>query len=71
VYPSLDVHNIPRYPNHCSADWRENFPKFNGDPALAVTHIMEYMKYASRLNVLYEDVLMKCFLSSLEKSQIK
>jgi hypothetical protein len=59
VYPSLDVQNIPGYPNHFSIEWRENFPKFNGDPALAVTHVMNYMKYASSLNVLHEDVLMK------------
>jgi hypothetical protein len=50
-------------------EWRENFPKFNGDPTLAVTHVVNYMKYASSLNVLHEDVLMKIFVSSLESSQ--
>jgi hypothetical protein len=30
---------------------------------------MNYMKYASSLNVLHEDVLMKIFVSSLESSQ--
>jgi hypothetical protein len=45
------------------------FPKFNGDPTLAVTHVVNYMKYASSLNVLHEDVLMKIFVSSLESSQ--
>jgi hypothetical protein len=49
--------------------WRENFPKFDGDPALAVTHVMNYMKYASSLNMLHEDVLMNFFVSSLESSQ--
>jgi hypothetical protein len=69
VYPSIDVQNIPGYPNHCSTEWRESFPKFNGDPTLAVTHVVNYMKYASSLNVLHEDVLMKIFVSSLESSQ--
>jgi hypothetical protein len=69
VYPSLDVHNIPKYPNHYSTEWRENFLKFNGDPTLAITHVVNYMKYASSLNVLHEDVLMKIFVSSLESSQ--
>jgi hypothetical protein len=60
---------IPGYPNHCPTEWRENCPKFDGDPALAVTHVVNYMKYVSSLNVLHEDVLMKIFMSSLESSQ--
>jgi hypothetical protein len=50
-------------------EWREKFPKFNGDPNLAVHHVVNYMKYASSLNVLHEYVLMKIFVSSLETSQ--
>jgi hypothetical protein len=69
VYPFFDVHDIPRYPNHCSLEWRACCPKFDGDPALAVTHVVNDMKYASNLNVLHEDVLMKIFVSSLESSQ--
>jgi hypothetical protein len=69
VYPSLDVQNVPGYPNHCPTEWRENCPKFDGDPALAVTHVANYMKYVSSLDVLHEDVLMKIFVSSLESSQ--
>jgi hypothetical protein len=69
AYPSFDVQDIPRYPNHCSSEWRESCPKFDGDPTLAITHVMNYMKYALSLNVLHEDVLMKIFLSSLESSQ--
>jgi hypothetical protein len=65
VYPSIDVKNIPGYPNHFSMEWRESFPKFNGDPALAITHVVNYMKYVSRLNVLHEDVSMKSFVYSL------
>jgi hypothetical protein len=49
-------------------EWRVNRPKFNGDPTLVVTHV-NYMKYASRLDVLHEDVLMKICVSSLESSQ--
>jgi hypothetical protein len=33
---------------------RECFPKFDGDLALEVTHIVNFMKYASSLNVLHE-----------------
>jgi hypothetical protein len=63
-YPSFDVQDIPGYPNHCSPEWRSSFPKFNDNPSLAVTHVIDYMKYASSL-----DVLMKFFVSSLESSQ--
>jgi hypothetical protein len=60
---SLDIQII------APLEWRESFPKFNGDPTLAVTHVVNYMKYASSLDVLHEDVLMKIFVSSLESSQ--
>ena len=74
VYPSIDVENILEYPNHCSTEWRESCPKFNGDPTLIVTLVINYMKYASSLvvlheDVIHEDVLMNIFLSSLELSQ--
>jgi hypothetical protein len=74
VYPSFDFHDIPGYPNHCSMEWRTSCPKFNGDPALAVTHVVNYMNYASILvvlheDVIHEDVLMNIFVTSLELSQ--
>jgi hypothetical protein len=69
VYPSIDVHIIPGYPNHYSMEWRESIPKFNGDLALAVTHVVNYMKYASSLNVPHEDVLIKNLVSLIESSQ--
>jgi len=69
VYLSLDVHNVPGYPNHCPTEWRANCPKFDSDLALAVTHMANYMMYVSSLDVLREDVIMKIFVSSLESSQ--
>jgi hypothetical protein len=69
VYPSLDVQNVPCYPNHCPTKWRASCPKFDDDPAVAVTHVVNYMKYSLSLNVIHEDVLMKFFMSSLESSQ--
>jgi hypothetical protein len=62
---SLDTRNL--FP----AGWRENFPKFDGDPTLAITHVVNYMRYASSINVMHEDVLMKIFVSSLDLSQRK
>jgi hypothetical protein len=67
VYPSIDIQNIPGYPNYFSMEWRTCCPKLNSDPTLVVTHVVNYMRYASSINVLHEDVLMKIFVSSLEK----
>jgi hypothetical protein len=69
VYPSFDVQDILGYTNHFSSEWRESFLKFDGDPALAVTYVVNYMKYALSLNVLHEYVLMKIYVSSLESSK--
>jgi hypothetical protein len=69
VYPFFGIQNIPRYPNQDFGEWRESFPKFNGDPNLEITHVLKYMTYDSRLNVLHEYVLIKIFVSSLESSQ--
>jgi hypothetical protein len=56
VYPSIDVKNTPGYSNHFPIEQRTNFPKFNGDPALTITHVVNYMRYASAINVLHENV---------------
>jgi hypothetical protein len=69
VYPSFYVQDILGYPNPFPMEWREKFPKFNGDPSLVVTRIVNYMKYDSSLDVIHEDVLMKICMSSLESSQ--
>jgi hypothetical protein len=71
VYSSHNVQNIPGYPNLCPAWWREKWPKFDGDPTLVVTHVVKYMRYASSINVMHEDVLMKIFVYYLDSSQRK
>jgi hypothetical protein len=70
AYPSFDVQDIHGYSNHFSSKWRARVPRFNGDPTLTVTHVINYMKYASSLDVLHEDVLMKICVSPLESSKI-
>jgi hypothetical protein len=66
VYPYFDFQSVLGYLNYFSLEWRVSFPKFDGDPSLAVTHVVEYMKYSSRLNVLHEYVLIIFFVYSLE-----
>jgi hypothetical protein len=30
MFPSLDIKDVPGYPNHFSPDWGDNCPKFDG-----------------------------------------
>jgi hypothetical protein len=71
VYPSIEVQNTFGYPNHSHIECRENFHKFDGDPTLAVTHVVNYMMYASGINVLHEYVLTKICVYYMESSQRK
>jgi hypothetical protein len=70
MFPSLDINNIPGYPNHFSPDWLDDCPKFDGDPSSAITHVVKFLKYASKINVIHEDVLIRLFLVSLEARKI-
>jgi hypothetical protein len=45
--------------------WVENIPKFDGDPLLAISHVVNSLKYISEINVVHEDVLMRLFYYSL------
>jgi hypothetical protein len=69
MFPSLDIKNVSGYPNHFSLDWGDNCPKFDGDPSLAITHVVKFLKYTSEINVIHEDVLIRFFLLSLEARQ--
>jgi len=37
--------------------------------SLAITHIVKFLKYASKINVIHEDTLIRLFLVSLEAGQ--
>jgi hypothetical protein len=69
VYPSIDVQNILDIQIIALRSGGKVSLNLMVIQALAVTHVVNYMKYASSLNVLHEDVLMKIFVSSLESSQ--
>jgi hypothetical protein len=69
MFPSLDIKDVPRYPNHFSPDWGDNCPKFDGDPSLAIAHVVKVLKYVSEINVTHQDVLIRLFLLSLGTRQ--
>jgi hypothetical protein len=69
MFPSLDIKDILRYPNHFSPYWGNNCPKFDGDPSLAITHVVNFLKYVLDIDVTHKDVLMILFILSLETRQ--
>jgi hypothetical protein len=69
MFPSLDINNVPGYPNHFSSDWGNDCPKLDGDLSSAITHVVKFLKYTSKINVIHKDVLIRLFLISLEARQ--
>ena len=56
-------------PRSLSVEWVEDLPKFDGDPPLAISHFVNFLKYTSKINVMQEDVLMRVFAYSLVEKQ--
>jgi hypothetical protein len=65
-YSFLNIKNIPRHPNHFSPYWGNNYSKLYGYPFLVVTHVVNFLKYVSEIDVTHQDVLIRFFLLSLE-----
>jgi hypothetical protein len=62
VYPTIDFKIFQGYPHYFDAKWLHNFPRFEGLP---ITHIVEFLKYISEIELEGEDVLVKLFILSL------
>jgi hypothetical protein len=45
TYPSIDFENIPGYPNKFNVKWSKNYPKYEGDQSLVITHVVKFLKY--------------------------
>jgi hypothetical protein len=59
--PSLDIEDVLGYPNHFSLGWGNNYPKLDGDSSLDITHIVNFLKYVSEIDVTHQDVLIRLF----------
>jgi hypothetical protein len=66
MFPSLNIEDILGYPNHFSSGWGSNCLKFDGDPSLNITYVVNFLKYISKIDVTHQDVLIRLFLLSLE-----
>jgi hypothetical protein len=62
VYPTIDFKSFQGYPNYFDTKWSSNSPRFGGLP---ITHIVEFLKYISEIELGGEDVLVKLFILSL------
>jgi hypothetical protein len=62
VYLTIDFKSFQGYPHYFDAKWLNNSPRFRGLP---ITHIVEFLKYISEIELEGEDVLVKLFILSL------
>ena len=61
IFPSIDIKKFLEYPNHFSPNWGGNCLKFDGSPSSVVTHVVNFLKYVSKINVTCQDVLIRLF----------
>lgn len=65
MYHALAVNDIPKYPTRYNSNYITNVLKFDGDPSSTIDHIAKFIEYASEINLVHEDALMKLFINSL------
>jgi len=69
TYKALDFESIDKYPNKCLINQFDVLPKFDGNPLLAIAHVVEFMRCIYYENVLHEDVCLHFFFLSLGSEQ--
>jgi hypothetical protein len=62
VYLTIDFKTFQGYPHYIDPKWLNNSPRFVGLP---ITHIVEFMKYISKIEWGGVDILVKLFILSL------
>jgi hypothetical protein len=62
MYPTINFKSFQGYSHYFDAKWLNNSPRFGGLP---ITHIVEFLKYISQIELGGEDVLVKLFILSL------
>jgi hypothetical protein len=62
AYLTIDFKSFQRYSHYFDANWSNNSPRFEGLP---ITHIIEFLKYISLIELEGEDVLVELFILSL------
>jgi hypothetical protein len=62
VYSTIDCRSFQGYPSYFDTKWSSNPPRFGGLP---ITHIVEFLKYISEIELGGEHVLVKLFILSL------
>jgi hypothetical protein len=62
VYPTINLKFFQGYPHYFDIKWLNNSPSFGG---LSISHIVDFLKYISEIELGGEDVLVKLFILSL------
>ena len=62
VYPSLDVMEIPRYPNKIPSKWEDHVLNFHGDIHQAPRYLSSLMNVICQISKLYMKVLLWRYL---------
>ena len=55
-YKTLDLEAINEYPNKCPINLFNLLPNLDGNPLLAIPHVVELVRAISFLNAKHEDV---------------
>ena len=62
MYPTIDFKSFQGYPKYFDTKWSSNSPRFGGLP---ITHIVEFLKYISEIELKREDDMVKLSILSL------
>jgi hypothetical protein len=68
-YKALDIEDVYWYSNKFLMDCLESIPKFDGDPSLALAHIVMFNQLILDFDCDQDDVIIRLFLFSLEENQ--
>ena len=70
AYPSIDFLGIPGFPNYEPYLQDKRYfqdPFFCGNGDSVVCHIISFLSFVNKLNILHRDNVMRIFANSLEK----
>jgi hypothetical protein len=71
MFPFVDIQDILGYPNHFCPGWGNKCPKFDGDPSLAITHVVNFLKDVSETNVTHQDVCANKIVFVISRNKTK
>jgi hypothetical protein len=62
MYSTLDIKEIPGYPNKPPPKYDKNLPRFSDDPCSVVPHILSFVRYVSTFQGRHQNLFIGSFL---------